>query len=105
MCVGLGQSFDGLGCVEEIGPTDNSVWAPITTSILDSTLLLYAVFINLNRFRLAILYIFMIVSSYFHFYMHVLLFFLLFVQLIFTLLITLLHVRLLLAFNKYSILK
>jgi len=43
----------------------------IETSILDATLLLYAVFINLNIFCLAILCVFMTVRSYFHFHMHV----------------------------------
>ena len=35
------------------------------TSISDAALLLYAVFIDLNRFRLSRLCVFMIVSSYF----------------------------------------
>jgi len=49
----------------------------ITTSInfLDATLLLYAVFIDLNRLNFVILYVPMIVSSYFQFHMHALLFF------------------------------
>ena len=35
--VGLGQSFGGLGWVEEIGPTDNSAIAPLTAVLLSKT--------------------------------------------------------------------
>ena len=65
------------------------------TLILNTTLLLYVVFLHLNRFLLSSLYVFLTVSSYFFISISP------FLPLLCSLLLTLLHVRLLRAFfNK-----
>jgi len=72
-----------------------------TSSILDATLLLYAVFIDLNRFWLFFVcwFSWYIASSYF-FHMRILLLIIsLFVPLLYSLLSTLLYLRLLRAFQ------